>query len=142
MESLLRLESEVVKGREQERWKVGNFNHRGRSIVCLRLLIGPGLRATKACGIRSGHACSHPRVPRAHQAGSSRRSLAGVRLSESVRCHGPGLVLLTNGGMHQQNISPPPFSSRKVRFWFRSRTWRQSGYVLPRILGLPAMREF
>ncbi|GFV23304.1 uncharacterized protein TNCV_4780181 [Trichonephila clavipes] len=34
-------------------------------------------------------ACSHPRVPRAHQAGSSRRSLAGVRLSESGRCHGP-----------------------------------------------------
>ncbi|GFU52914.1 uncharacterized protein TNCV_1142211 [Trichonephila clavipes] len=50
----------------------------------------------------AGHACSHPRVPRAHQAGSSRQSLAGVRLSESVRCHGPGLALLTNGGVQQQ----------------------------------------
>ncbi|GFW43269.1 hypothetical protein TNCV_1350321 [Trichonephila clavipes] len=50
----------------------------------------------------AGPACSHPRVPRAHQAGSSRRSLAGVRLSESVRCHGPGLALLTNGGVQQQ----------------------------------------
>ncbi|GFX97216.1 hypothetical protein TNCV_557061 [Trichonephila clavipes] len=48
-----------------------------------------------------GQACSHPLVPRAHQAGSSRRSLAGVRLSESVRCHGPGLALLTNGGVQQ-----------------------------------------
>ncbi|GFW99228.1 uncharacterized protein TNCV_3009961 [Trichonephila clavipes] len=50
----------------------------------------------------SGHACSHPRVPRAPQAGLSRRSLAGVGLSESVRCHGPGLALMTNGGMQQQ----------------------------------------
>ncbi|GFW74291.1 RNase H domain-containing protein [Trichonephila clavipes] len=47
--------------------------------------------------------CSHPRVPRAHQAGFSRRSLAGVGLSESVRCHGPGLALLTNGGVQQQH---------------------------------------
>ncbi|GFW94776.1 uncharacterized protein TNCV_4248161 [Trichonephila clavipes] len=38
----------------------------------------------------------------AHQAGLSRRSLAGVGLSESVRCHGPGLALLTNGGVQQQ----------------------------------------
>ncbi|GFT27249.1 hypothetical protein TNCV_5140531 [Trichonephila clavipes] len=38
----------------------------------------------------------------AHQAGFSRRSLAGVGLSESVRCHGPGLALLTNGGVQQQ----------------------------------------
>ncbi|GFU49376.1 hypothetical protein TNCV_2161791 [Trichonephila clavipes] len=45
-----------------------------------------------------------PRVPRAHQAGSSRRSLAGVGLSESVRCHGPGLALLTNGGVQQQQL--------------------------------------
>ncbi|GFV55755.1 RNase H domain-containing protein [Trichonephila clavipes] len=36
----------------------------------------------------AGHTCSHPRVPGAHQAGSSRRSLAGVGLTESVRCHG------------------------------------------------------
>ncbi|GFS60431.1 hypothetical protein TNCV_946871 [Trichonephila clavipes] len=52
----------------------------------------------------AGHTCSHPRVPRAHQAGFSRRSLAGVGLSESVRCHGPGLALLTNGnrGVQQQ----------------------------------------
>ncbi|GFW78700.1 hypothetical protein TNCV_4261231 [Trichonephila clavipes] len=48
--------------------------------------------------------CSRPRVPRAHQAGFSRRSLAGVGLSESVRCHGPGLALLTNGGVQQQQI--------------------------------------
>ncbi|GFU22495.1 hypothetical protein TNCV_1304071 [Trichonephila clavipes] len=40
--------------------------------------------------IEAGHACSHPRVTRAYQAGLSRRSLAGVGLSESVRCHGPG----------------------------------------------------
>ncbi|GFX13244.1 hypothetical protein TNCV_2990081 [Trichonephila clavipes] len=50
----------------------------------------------------TGHACSHPRVPRAHQAGFSRRSLVGVGLSESVRCHGPGLALLTNGGVQQR----------------------------------------
>ncbi|GFW45645.1 zinc finger protein [Trichonephila clavipes] len=50
----------------------------------------------------AGHASSHPRVPRAPQAGVSRRSLAGVGLSESVRCHGPGLALLTNGGFQQQ----------------------------------------
>ncbi|GFU83951.1 hypothetical protein TNCV_560771 [Trichonephila clavipes] len=53
----------------------------------------------------ASHACSHPRVPRAHQAGFSRRSLAGVGLSESVRCHGPGLALLTNGGMQQLRSS-------------------------------------
>ncbi|GFW20125.1 hypothetical protein TNCV_2320661 [Trichonephila clavipes] len=53
---------------------------------------------------RTGHSCSHPRVPRAHQAGFSRRSLAGVGLSESVRCHGPGLALLTNGGVQQQHM--------------------------------------
>ncbi|GFT49642.1 hypothetical protein TNCV_3367811 [Trichonephila clavipes] len=33
---------------------------------------------------------------------TSRRSLAGVGLSESARCHGPGLVLLTNEGVQQQ----------------------------------------
>ncbi|GFS54960.1 hypothetical protein TNCV_3576571 [Trichonephila clavipes] len=66
--------------------------------------------------LQTGHVCSHPRVPRAHQAGSSRRSLAGVRHSESVRCHGPGLELLTNGGVQQQqqhecmNINVPLFS--------------------------------
>ncbi|GFW69855.1 hypothetical protein TNCV_1403081 [Trichonephila clavipes] len=49
----------------------------------------------------SGHACSHPRVPRAHQAGLSRRSLAGAGLSESVRYHGPGLALLINGDVQQ-----------------------------------------
>ncbi|GFX45740.1 hypothetical protein TNCV_1328291 [Trichonephila clavipes] len=51
----------------------------------------------------AGHACSqHPRVPRAHQAGFSRRSLAGVGFFESGRCHEPGLALLTNGGVQQQ----------------------------------------
>ncbi|GFU67280.1 hypothetical protein TNCV_3556061 [Trichonephila clavipes] len=39
---------------------------------------------------------------KAHQAGSSRRFLTGVRLSESVRCHVPGLALLTIGGVQQQ----------------------------------------
>ncbi|GFV32172.1 hypothetical protein TNCV_1674601 [Trichonephila clavipes] len=52
--------------------------------------------------LRDGHACSHPRVPRAHQAGLSRRSFAGAGLSESVRCRGTGLALLTNGGVQQQ----------------------------------------
>ncbi|GFX98670.1 RNase H domain-containing protein [Trichonephila clavipes] len=52
---------------------------------------------------QTGHAYSHSRVPRAHQAGSSRPSLTGVRLSESVRWHGPGLALLTNGGLQQQH---------------------------------------
>ncbi|GFT13888.1 RNase H domain-containing protein [Trichonephila clavipes] len=51
----------------------------------------------------AGHACSHPRVSRAHQAGLSRRFLAGVGLSESVQCHGPGLALLTNGGACNNN---------------------------------------
>ncbi|GFW63318.1 transposable element Tcb2 transposase [Trichonephila clavipes] len=50
----------------------------------------------------AGDACSHPRVPRAHQTGLSRLFLAGVRLSESVRCPGPGLALLTNGEVQQQ----------------------------------------
>ncbi|GFV13587.1 hypothetical protein TNCV_67901 [Trichonephila clavipes] len=50
----------------------------------------------------ASHACSHPQVPRAHHAGFSRRTLAGVGLYESVRRYGPGLVLLTNGGMQQQ----------------------------------------
>ncbi|GFV62914.1 hypothetical protein TNCV_5083971 [Trichonephila clavipes] len=50
-----------------------------------------------ACTKKSGHACSRPRMPRAHQAGLSRRSLAGV-FFESVRSHGLGLALLTNGG--------------------------------------------
>ncbi|GFY29383.1 hypothetical protein TNCV_4725101 [Trichonephila clavipes] len=39
---------------------------------------------------------------RAHQAGFSRGSLAGVRFFESVQCHGPGLALLTIGGVQQQ----------------------------------------
>ncbi|GFW28173.1 hypothetical protein TNCV_4499031 [Trichonephila clavipes] len=47
-------------------------------------------------------ACSQPRMPRAHQAGFSRRFLAGVGFFESVRSHGPGLALLTNGGVQQQ----------------------------------------
>ncbi|GFX28358.1 hypothetical protein TNCV_596711 [Trichonephila clavipes] len=50
----------------------------------------------------AGHVCSHPRVPRTHQAGLI-RSLAGVGLSESVRCHGPGLALLSNGDVQQQH---------------------------------------
>ncbi|GFU75458.1 HTH_Tnp_Tc3_2 domain-containing protein [Trichonephila clavipes] len=41
-------------------------------------------------------------MPRAHQAGFSRRSLAGIGFFESVRCHGPGLALLTNGDVQQQ----------------------------------------
>ncbi|GFU88249.1 uncharacterized protein TNCV_846421 [Trichonephila clavipes] len=53
---------------------------------------------------KSGHTCSHPRVPRVHQAGLSRRSLAGVGLSESVRCHGRGLALVTNGSVQQQHV--------------------------------------
>ncbi|GFT81577.1 RNase H domain-containing protein [Trichonephila clavipes] len=51
---------------------------------------------------QTGHACSHPRVPRAHHAGLSRHSLASVGLPECVRCHGPGLALLSNGGVQQQ----------------------------------------
>ncbi|GFW58175.1 hypothetical protein TNCV_2743191 [Trichonephila clavipes] len=41
-------------------------------------------------------------MPRAHQAGFRRRSLAGVGFFECVRCHGPDLALLTNGGVQQQ----------------------------------------
>ncbi|GFT86366.1 hypothetical protein TNCV_3258851 [Trichonephila clavipes] len=37
-------------------------------------------------------------MPRAHQAGFSRRSLDGVGIFESVRSDGPGPALLTNGG--------------------------------------------
>ncbi|GFU92491.1 hypothetical protein TNCV_4794201 [Trichonephila clavipes] len=40
-------------------------------------------------------------MPRAHQAGFDRRSLADVGFFESVRSHGLGLALLTNGGMQQ-----------------------------------------
>ncbi|GFU80508.1 hypothetical protein TNCV_3840281 [Trichonephila clavipes] len=39
----------------------------------------------------------------AHQARLSTRSLAGVGLPESAQCHGPGLALLTNGGVQQQH---------------------------------------
>ncbi|GFU39181.1 hypothetical protein TNCV_1902771 [Trichonephila clavipes] len=56
----------------------------------------------EALWLTADHACSHPRVPRAHQAGLSRLSLTGVGLFESVRCHGPGLALLINGGVQQQ----------------------------------------
>ncbi|GFW32016.1 hypothetical protein TNCV_2600431 [Trichonephila clavipes] len=38
-------------------------------------------------------------MPRAHQAGFSRRFLAGVGFFESVRNHGPSLALLANGGV-------------------------------------------
>ncbi|GFU93063.1 hypothetical protein TNCV_2900491 [Trichonephila clavipes] len=36
-------------------------------------------------------------MPRAHQAGFRRRCLAGVGLSESVRCHGPDEVRCPTG---------------------------------------------
>ncbi|GFX34962.1 hypothetical protein TNCV_2329021 [Trichonephila clavipes] len=42
------------------------------------------------------------RMPKAHQAGFSRRSLASVGFFESVRSHEPGLALLTNGRVQQQ----------------------------------------
>ncbi|GFX03086.1 retrovirus-related Pol polyprotein from transposon 297 [Trichonephila clavipes] len=58
--------------------------------------------------------CSHPRVPRAHQARLSRRSLAGVGLSESVRCHGPGLAPLTNGGVQQQQERPENYENFRM----------------------------
>ncbi|GFY13424.1 hypothetical protein TNCV_1802951 [Trichonephila clavipes] len=48
-------------------------------------------------------------MPRAHQAGFSRRSLAGVESFESVRCHAPCLALLTNGGVQQQQCRMKPF---------------------------------
>ncbi|GFV92184.1 hypothetical protein TNCV_1896201 [Trichonephila clavipes] len=41
-------------------------------------------------------------MPRAHQGGFSRRSLAGVGFFESARSHGPGVALLENGGGQQQ----------------------------------------
>ncbi|GFX46195.1 hypothetical protein TNCV_2298441 [Trichonephila clavipes] len=69
----------------------------------LHVVLGGILTGVKVC---AGHACSHPRVPRAHQSEFSRRSLAGVGLSESVRCHGPGLALLTDGGVQQQHKKP------------------------------------
>ncbi|GFU89822.1 transposable element Tc3 transposase [Trichonephila clavipes] len=48
-------------------------------------------------------------MPRAHQAGLSRRSLAGVGLSESILCHGPGLALLNNEGVQQHRHDEAPF---------------------------------
>ncbi|GFV97160.1 hypothetical protein TNCV_3527451 [Trichonephila clavipes] len=45
-------------------------------------------------------------MPRAHQAGFSIRSLAGVGRSESVRCHRPGQALLVNGSVQQQQQRP------------------------------------
>ncbi|GFU64025.1 hypothetical protein TNCV_246021 [Trichonephila clavipes] len=42
---------------------------------------------------------------RAHQAGLSRRYLAGVGFFESGRCYGSGLALLTNGGVQQQHFN-------------------------------------
>ncbi|GFU89222.1 hypothetical protein TNCV_2896701 [Trichonephila clavipes] len=46
--------------------------------------------------------CSSESASPAHQAGFRRRSLAGVGFLESVRSHGPGQALLTNGGVQQQ----------------------------------------
>ncbi|GFV79460.1 hypothetical protein TNCV_279161 [Trichonephila clavipes] len=64
-------------------------------------------RNSDSCSVfRTGLACSHPPMSRAHQAGFSRRSLGGVGFFESVRCHGPGLALLTNGSVQQQHMVP------------------------------------
>ncbi|GFW39396.1 hypothetical protein TNCV_1833791 [Trichonephila clavipes] len=80
---------------------------------------------------------------RAHQAGFSRRSLAGVGLSESVRCHGPGLALMTNGGVQQQQQHCPPSLLVADRQWschversaafleLRKKTWALCIEVLP-----------
>ncbi|GFX57519.1 hypothetical protein TNCV_3051691 [Trichonephila clavipes] len=48
-------------------------------------------------------------MPRAHQVGFSRRFLAGVGFFENARCHGPGLALLTNGGVQQQVTCDNPY---------------------------------
>ncbi|GFV08746.1 hypothetical protein TNCV_2488181 [Trichonephila clavipes] len=81
------------------------------------------------CSSEAGHAYSHSRVPRAHQARLSRRSLASFGLSESVLWHGHGLELLTNGGVHQQQhlkltnrgrnkiIQCMPLSSEELSLW-------------------------
>ncbi|GFU87781.1 transposable element Tcb1 transposase [Trichonephila clavipes] len=70
---------------------------------------------------RASHACSHPRVPRAHQAGLSRRSLPSVGLSESVR-HEPGLALLTNGG--KSVVALDETKKTVMQIWDR---WMQVG---------------
>ncbi|GFV46308.1 hypothetical protein TNCV_3231971 [Trichonephila clavipes] len=57
--------------------------------------------------MQAGLTCSHPRMTRALQAGFTRRSPAGVGFFESIRCHGPGLALLTNGGVQQQQQRAP-----------------------------------
>ncbi|GFU82635.1 transposable element Tc3 transposase [Trichonephila clavipes] len=44
--------------------------------------------------ISTGLACLHTRMPRAHQAGSSSRSLAGAGFFKSAQSHGPGTVLM------------------------------------------------
>ncbi|GFU59270.1 hypothetical protein TNCV_4197941 [Trichonephila clavipes] len=73
-----------------------------RHIECSNNSILKSTLFGKSMLVDAGVAGSHPRVPRAHQAGPSRRSHADVGLSESVRYHGPGLALLTKGGVQQQ----------------------------------------
>ncbi|GFU79146.1 hypothetical protein TNCV_2136691 [Trichonephila clavipes] len=68
-----------------------------------------------ALTLQAGLTCSHPRMPRAHQAGFNRRSLAGVGLFERVQSDGPGPALLTNGGVQQHLSVGSPLLSRKVQ---------------------------
>ncbi|GFW55387.1 hypothetical protein TNCV_117711 [Trichonephila clavipes] len=54
-------------------------------------------------------------MPRAHQAGLRRRSLAGVEFFESVRCHGPGLAQLTNEDVYADKPQPRDHLEDNIR---------------------------
>ncbi|GFU50994.1 hypothetical protein TNCV_4461871 [Trichonephila clavipes] len=69
-------------------------------------------------------------MPRAHQAGFSRQSLAGVGFFESVRCHGPGLALMTYGGVQQQQQVSPLGVSLKVEYVTPTKVTRDVGSLL------------
>ncbi|GFU40494.1 RNase H domain-containing protein [Trichonephila clavipes] len=83
-------------------WIPSDIDVEGNEIADTLAKTGASLKCARTVLLSRQRLLSHPRVPRAHQAESSRRSLAGVILSESVRCHGPGVALLTNGGVPQQ----------------------------------------
>ncbi|GFW14245.1 hypothetical protein TNCV_3548341 [Trichonephila clavipes] len=60
-------------------------------------------------------------MPRAHQAGFSRRSLAGVGFFEGVRSHGPDPALLANGDVqHQQHQNTVLDKCAKCQWPFHS----------------------
>ncbi|GFW57358.1 hypothetical protein TNCV_542721 [Trichonephila clavipes] len=82
--------------------------------------ISEGRKSFETCTNCSSEPTSHPRVPRAHQAGLSRRSLPGVELSESGDlfhnwggCGSP-VVKVSDHVRHVMSSSPILLKTRRV----------------------------